>query len=403
VAATIGREGIRLLGAQGTGVGLLEAEDTRFRFCDLRGTDHEAATAWQTFPNDRAIPYGEAVATRRVLCLPSQAAVAERFPRVGADLARRGLEALVVLPLVGSDETALGAAHLAFAVPHAFGATETREFEDLAQECGQALERARLFEAERAARAEAEAARTVAEAANRAKMDFLATMSHELRTPLNAIGGYAELLALGVRGPVTTAQQEDLARIQRSQQHLLGLINEVLNFARLEGGAVHFDLADLEVASLLGGLEALVLPQVRAKGLSLTLAACDPALRVRADAEKLRQILLNLLSNAVKFTASGGSIHVDAGCADADAPAGVARGAVAITVRDTGVGIAAHQLAAIFEPFVQVGRALNNPGEGTGLGLAISRDLARAMGGELTAESTPGAGSVFRLVLPRRV
>ena len=146
------REGMRLLGAQGAGVGLLDPDGERFRFNRLLGAKPESAAAWQIFPNHRAIPYGEAAATKRVLCLSSHAAVAERFPAVASDLQRRGSEALVVLPLVGSDGVVLAAAHLAFAAPHEFGPTEVREFEDLAQECAQALERARAYEAERAAR-----------------------------------------------------------------------------------------------------------------------------------------------------------------------------------------------------------------------------------------------------------
>jgi PAS domain S-box-containing protein len=262
--------------------------------------------------------------------------------------------------------------------------------QDLTQRAAVAVDNARLYR-------DAERARAEAEAANRAKGEFLAVMSHELRTPLNAIGGYAELMEMGIRGPVTAQQREDLERIQRSQKHLLGLINEVLNYARLETGTVSYQLADIGVAGALAGVESLILPQVRAKALMLETRECDPVLAVRADAEKLRQVLLNLLSNAVKFTDSGGTItlggrpHVGAG----------GRRQVEITVSDTGVGIPSDKLEAIFEPFVQIGRALNSPGEGTGLGLAISRDLARGMGGELMVESVVGDGSTFTLTLPR--
>ena len=240
--------------------------------------------------------------------------------------------------------------------------------------------------------ADAEAARAEAEAANRAKSEFLAVMSHELRTPLNAIGGYAELMEMGIRGPVTAQQREDLARIQNSQRHLLGLINEVLNYAKLETGTVRFDLEDVRVQDALGEAEGLVAPQVRAKGLDLAVDACDGGLLVRADPEKLRQILVNLLSNAVKFTDRGGRIalHCEA-----------RPGQVALRVRDTGIGIPADKLEAIFEPFVQVRADLTRTAEGTGLGLAISRDLARGMGGELTVESAEGAGSTFTVTLPR--
>ena len=249
----------------------------------------------------------------------------------------------------------------------------------------------RLLQVSERARAEAEAARAEAEAANRAKSEFLAVMSHELRTPLNAIGGYAELVEMGIRGPVTPLQREDLRRIQTSQRHLLGLINEVLNYAKLETGTVHFDVADVPVREALAAAESLVAPQARAKGLALVTAdgAVQPS--VRADGEKLRQVLVNLLSNAVKFTDPGG--RVETSCVVQD-------GRVHIHVRDTGIGIPADKTEAIFDPFVQVRADLMRPHEGTGLGLAISRDLARGMGGELTAVSTLGEGSTFTLTLP---
>jgi PAS domain S-box-containing protein len=233
-------------------------------------------------------------------------------------------------------------------------------------------------------------ARQAAEDANRAKSDFLASMSHELRTPLNAIGGYVELIQLGLRGPVTDTQQQDLERIQRSQRHLLSLVNDVLNFARLEAGAVRFQLEDVPVARALAEVDDYVAPQVRARGVRYSRDS-PPGLAVRADAEKLKQVLLNLLTNALKFTPAGGEIEVR-GAAD--------EGSAAIRVRDTGCGIAAEKLPFIFDPFVQAGRALHRPQEGVGLGLAISRDLARGMGGELVVESVEGQGSTFILTLP---
>ena len=241
------------------------------------------------------------------------------------------------------------------------------------------------------ARADAEAARAEAEAANRAKSEFLAVMSHELRTPLNAIGGYAELVEMGIRGPVTQAQRDDLGRIQTSQRHLLGLINEVLNYAKIETGTVQYDLVDVPLRAAMAAAESLVAPQARSRGLSLVVAECPPTRTARADPEKLRQILVNLLSNAVKFTEPGG--RIDFACAEED-------GRVIVTVADTGIGIPADKLQAIFDPFVQVRADLARTHEGTGLGLAISRDLARGMGGDLAVRSTPGRGSTFTLTLP---
>ena len=242
------------------------------------------------------------------------------------------------------------------------------------------------------ARDAANQARTVAESANRAKSEFLAVMSHELRTPLNAIGGYAELIELGLRGPVTPEQRMDLERIQRSQRHLLGLINGVLNYARLESGNLRYEVTDVPVDELLATCEALVAPQARAKQLRLVVPPCPEWLTVRADHEKVQQIILNLLTNSIKFTNDGGRIEMT--CQEDES-------SVAINVTDTGRGIEPEKLAAIFDPFVQVDARLTRTHEGVGLGLAISRDLARGMRGDLTVESTPGRGSTFTLRLPR--
>jgi signal transduction histidine kinase len=169
-------------------------------------------------------------------------------------------------------------------------------------------------------------------------------------------------------------------------------VNEVLNYARIETGTVRYQLADVPLAGVVASVEPLVAPQLAAKGLAFATTVGDPAPVARADREKVRQVLLNLLSNAVKFTDAPGRVEV-ACAADGDR--------VLVQVRDTGIGIAAEELERVFEPFVQVNASLTRTHEGTGLGLAISRDLARGMGGDLTAESAPGAGSTFTLVLPR--
>ena len=240
--------------------------------------------------------------------------------------------------------------------------------------------------------AAAESARAEAEAANRAKSEFLAVMSHELRTPLNAIDGYAELMELGIRGPLTAAQRDDLARIRTSQRHLLGLINGVLNYSRIEAGAVRYAVEPVPLGATLATCEALTAPQARTRGLALHLGGCDASLCARGDPEKVQQIVLNLLSNAVKFTEPGG--RVDVACrADGER--------VVVTVVDTGRGIPADRLDQVFDPFVQVDASRTRTQEGVGLGLAISRDLARGMGGELTVESAVGVGSTFTLTLPR--
>jgi signal transduction histidine kinase len=246
-------------------------------------------------------------------------------------------------------------------------------------------EREKLLASERRARNEAEQA-------SRAKSDFLAIMSHELRTPLNAIGGYADLIELGVHGPVTDDQRDALARIKRSEQHLLGLINEVLNYARVETGTVNYDIGPISVRDLVSTTQTLTAPQAQAQSLTLTVRRPDAALHASADRDKTQQILLNLVSNAIKFTPPGGSITIRTRSS---------LQTVAIIVADTGGGIPADKLERIFEPFTQVDSRLTRTGQGVGLGLAISRDLANGMGGTLSVESVVSEGSRFTLSLPR--
>jgi hypothetical protein len=241
-------------------------------------------------------------------------------------------------------------------------------------------------------RTRADDARKRADEANRAKSQFLAAMSHELRTPLNAIGGYTDLMSMGLSGPVTPQQQEQLARIKRSQAHLLGIINDILNFSRIEAGQLNYDLTAVPIHDVVTSVTHMIAPQVQTKGIHFVDEGCPPDVIAWADRAKVEQIILNLLSNAVKFTPSSGTIAMSCGF-DGD-------GRTTVTVRDTGVGIASEQLEAIFEPFVQVGRTLTASAEGAGLGLAISRDLARAMGGDIVVKSTVDVGSKFTLSLP---
>jgi signal transduction histidine kinase len=233
-------------------------------------------------------------------------------------------------------------------------------------------------------------AREAAEHANRAKSSFLANMSHELRTPLNAISGYVELIEIGVAGPVTEQQQQFLGRIRRAQQHLLGLINDVLNYARLDAGAVAYSLRPVDVPRLVA--DSLSLLTVQADGKRITISnGGGPAVTARADLEKASQILLNLLSNAVKFTEPGGSVN---------ASWQIVGDAVEIAVADTGIGVPADRLDTIFDPFVQVDPDLTRAQQGVGLGLAISRDLAQGMGGDIHVRSAVGRGSTFTVILP---
>jgi len=242
------------------------------------------------------------------------------------------------------------------------------------------------------ARAEADAARAAAQQANEAKGRFLNMISHELRTPLGAIGGYASLLCEGIHGPLTEKQRQFMGRIQHNQQHILRLVNELLDIAKIESGQFPLNVGAFHVKAVLDSVQTMIEPQMRESQLRLDVRSGDPSLRFHADGERVEQIVLNLLSNAVKFTPAGGSVSVTTESTEER---------VRLRVQDSGIGIPAEKLEAVFQPFFQVESSPGRGSRGTGLGLAISRELARAMGGDLTVESAKGKGSTFTLSLPR--
>jgi PAS domain S-box-containing protein len=229
------------------------------------------------------------------------------------------------------------------------------------------------------------------EAANTTKSEFLAAMSHELRTPLNAIGGYVELLNLGIGGPTTAEQQEYLGRIRKSQQHLLGIISDLLNFSRIEAGHLSYEVGPVALGSVIEAVTPMVEPAAAAKKIALNAKRVPKDCVALGDRARIDQILLNLLSNAIKYTAAHGTVTVKCSASATTA---------SISVTDTGRGVPKEKLESIFEPFVQLGRSLSSAHEGMGLGLSISRDLARAMDGDLAVSSKVGVGSTFTLTLP---
>lgn len=235
--------------------------------------------------------------------------------------------------------------------------------------------------------------RASAEQANRAKSEFLAVLSHEFRTPLQGIYGYAELFDSGMHGELTEPQREDMRRIRQGLGHLVALVNQLLDRANIDVGHAVLDVSDVSVERALRLTDALVMSQCQAKSIRYHRQPVASAICVRADLERLQQVLINIVGNAVKYTNTGGAIEVT--CAvDADK--------VAIEVSDTGCGIPEEMLESVFEPYVRLRATNNTPGPaGTGLGLAISRDLARLMGGTLVARSRLGAGSTFTITLPR--
>jgi signal transduction histidine kinase len=298
-----------------------------------------------------------------------------------------------------------------------FSETEREMAEDLASRAAMAIESARLHRSANAARAETEAAIEAAEEAGRRKSEFLATMSHEFRTPLNAILGYAQLLDMGVLGPTTPAQNAHLERLQASARHLLQLVDDVLDVAKVDADRLDVRQDVLMTGAAVVSATALVHPQATAKGIRLfDLNANAPGAPYVGDERRVRQILVNLLSNAVKFTPPAGEVTVICGATNEPDPgANLGAGASApsaseapkpgrpwayIRVTDSGPGIAPQFMSRLFEPFVQADGALTREKGGTGLGLAISRRLARRMGGDITVRSKLGAGATFTLWLP---
>ncbi|HST60332.1 MAG TPA: ATP-binding protein [Longimicrobium sp.] len=278
---------------------------------------------------------------------------------------RAGTQVLGVLSLLITDSG------------RAYDAADVRRAEELGVRAGYAIENARLY------------ARTAE--ANRAKSDFLAVMSHELRTPLNAILGYTDLFLAGIPEPLPVSMVPQVERVQGAGRHLRDLIEEILSFARLEGGREEVVMEPLDLAGLARETAAISEPLALERGLGFRLEVPAGPVQARTDTRKVRQILLNLLANAAKFTEHG---EVVLSLEDAGADA-------VLRVRDTGVGIAPANLERVFEPFWQADQRLAREHGGSGLGLAVARQLARLLGGDVTAQSTPGAGSTFTLRLPK--
>jgi signal transduction histidine kinase len=300
-------------------------------------------------------------------------------------LRQLGIGSLLTVPLVARKRL-LGAITFVSAqtgLPHS--PEDLHLAEDIAVRGALALDNAQVYDL-------ALVLQRSAETANRAKTAFLGAMSHELRTPLNAIGGYIDLLDMGLRGPVTEKQHADFARVRTNQQHLALLITEILTFVRVGSGSVAYALGDINARDALTRAIELIEPLFGQKGLAFNGITGDSTIVARADPERVTQILVNLFSNAIKFTPAGGEISAACG-ATADT--------VTLRVSDTGIGIAVDKHETIFEPFIQLKEGLSDRASGVGLGLAISRDLARAMDGDLTVESTEGTGARFTLSLPR--
>ncbi len=359
------------------------------RYIELLGSSglsDEFAKAWHRVPLDAQIPSTDAIRSKTPQWWSDPESVVAAYPHLAHTLRDASREAFAIVPLMGG-ETPLGVVSLGYRERYSFDAGLRDYILALGNRCAQAMERARFYEAEREARREAEGA-------NKAKGEFLAMMSHELRTPLNAIDGYAELLEMEIRGPLSAAQRNDIARIRKSQRVLLGLITDILNYARIEAGQVRYSLEPVRVGELVDAVIPLVAPQADVKGLHVEVSSSAAQAVAVADSDKLQQVVLNLLSNAVKFTPDGGRVSLDWAIRDC---------CIDIRVSDSGIGVPQERLESIFEPFVQVDTSLTRVHHGTGLGLAISRELVRGMGGDLRVESAPDAGSTFTVTLPNAI
>ncbi len=359
--------------------------------------------------------------TGRVLFCGSRTAIAERYPALGATVDRLRIEAIAAVPA-----RHMGRVHGVLAVgwqePRKLTSTEQVLLRMAAGRLARALAHARLYYAERAAhdtaeraraaeadarreaeraRADAEQSRRIAEDANRAKDDFLAVVSHELRTPLQAILGFSDLLDAGIAGPLAPRQHDYIRRVQAAGSHLLDTVENLLGFARAQAGKEVVVAERFDAGAMIAQVLDIAAPLAARRGLTLTHAGVASGIPAVSDERKLRQIITNLVGNAIKFTESGGVTAEAAIVADS------ARGdRLRISVHDTGIGIPAEQLGSVFDPFVQVtggpsSSPTTRPAGGTGLGLSIARQLARLLGGELTATSVVGTGSTFVVDLPQ--
>ena len=389
VAQAVGREAREAVGATVAGVGLLSDDGSTFTMKILEGANDAARDAWRTFPNTQAVPYGVVVAERAPLFFPSRAAYSARFPRLAPELEAGCFEAAAVVPLVTGDGRALGAAHFDFTVPRVFSAAERQAFLSIAQQCAAALERVRMFEAERA-HAVAVAARLEAEAASRAKDELLAFVSHELRAPLAPARALAQVLAL--TDTLALEFRETAAEIERHIGVEARLIDNLLEFERAGRGLLTVRCGRCDLREVASRALRVARPALRDKQIDVEEVYADDDAAAWADPLRVQQIIDNLLTNAAKFSPHGTAVVIRTSMPAPDW--------VELEVIDAGYGIAPDDLPRLFTPFTQLGGS-HGRHSGLGLGLALSRRLAELQGGTLVAASEGRAqGTTFTLRLP---
>src|SRR6476646_787032 len=343
----------------------------------LSDEDREAIGAQRTGVG----PFGQAVAERRRIVIRDASLEAPAFvPLVD----RLGIRTMEIHPLIANGQ-AIGALGLMFRQNRSAKKQRAHMVDLTTSLLVTAVVHARLRHA-------AERRRLEAEQHGRAKVQLMARLSHELRTPLQSIAGYIELLRLGAPEPLTPAQAYLLDRMLDGEQILVHVVDDLITFSRLETGHLSYDLDAVSVHQALRVTEAIVAPLAHARGVALSVSDATRDAQVFGDDAKIKQVLVNLATNAVKFTGQGGQVTLTCHAANDD---------VVFDISDTGAGIPADQLRAIFEPYVQLPPPLLDSPGGSGLGLAISREFATAMHGELTVSSTLGLGSTFTLRLKR--
>jgi signal transduction histidine kinase/uncharacterized protein YdeI (YjbR/CyaY-like superfamily) len=374
----------RLFEGHYVGIGLIR-QDGLLHVDAYHGPDREAFFKAFPMPVDRDSATGRAILTRELGHYPDVMGGADVPPNLRRSAERVGGKSAIVAPMVWEGR-GIGGIVVGRQLPGPFSDKAIRQLRTFADQAVIAIQNARLFR-------EIQEKSAQLEVANKHKSEFLANMSHELRTPLNAIIGFSEVLMERMFGEVNEKQADYLKDIHESGKHLLSLINDILDLSKIEAGRMDLELSTFDLPSALSNAMTLVRERAQRHGIELALKVDKKLGAFEADERKFKQILVNLLSNAVKFTPDGGRVAVSAKMDTTH---------VEIAVRDTGIGIAPEDQAAVFEEFKQVGRDYTKKAEGTGLGLALTKRFVELHGGEVRLQSALGKGSTFTITLPVR-